>query len=268
MKKYFQKIVFFLIVLILCFLELPSSIQKSFAADSLTIREAVNRTAVATVSATNDTIQVIGFFDTGSDTGTVILSGDIEIATITAHCAPIRVHVYNGTIVSDSAFIWPGTAKPLPVANRDSLRIIRNKGVTRVDWELFMSKTNSSAPSYMRRFTKTCPITHGDTLAIGGTVTYTQDQANMVVDGVPLHPGTCVYFESLHILAVGQDLIQKLGYVHVKMWLGDHQVFNGVVPANVWVPIDFCRFDSFTITDLDIGTLDFITWTPSWNNRL
>lgn len=241
----------------------PESVTASYVPTDY--MDAILSMSTATVPATNDTIQLSGYSGTGSDTVQVLLSGDIESASIFAHCTPVRVHVYNGATISDSAFIWPGTSKTMQVTSRDSLRIVRNKGVTRVDWDLFTSKLMNSNNSYMRRFTKTCPISHGDTLAVGGTVTYTQDQANMDAAG---HSGTCVYFESLHIMTTGQDLTQKLGTVLVKMWMGDHQVYGGVVPANVWTPIDFCRFDSLTITDNNDGTLDYISWSLSWNNRL
>lgn len=206
--------------------------------------------------------------DTGTSNIRIPLGGDTYICAITAHVAGIDVFAYDkvdGTMARvDSTYIWPGTCAPLYVIGYDSL-VVTRESATRVDYNISKHPAISPAPSYMRRFTKTCPMTHGDTLAVGGTVTYTQDEANKAAHN---HAGICVYFESLHIIATGQDLTQKLGTVHVKMWMGEHQVFNGVIPANEWEPIDFCRFDSLTITDNNDGTLDYISWAVSWNNRL
>jgi len=209
-----------------------------------------------------------GSHTTGTADISIALGGDTYVCAITAHVAGVNVYAYNVVGVTetvvDSMFIWPGTSVPLYVIGYDSL-VVTRASATRVDYNLSKHPAISPSPSYMRRFTKTCPITHGDTLAVAGTVTYTQDQANMAAHP---HAGTCVYFESLHIMAVGQDLTQKLGAVQVKMWMGDHEVVNKVIPANIHVAIDYCRFDSLTITDLNVGTLNYISWAVSWNNRL
>ena len=230
-----------------------SYIENAYMTAILNMSEAVT-------PADNDTIQRFNSVETGgSDTIQVLLSNDIETATITAHCVGVKVIVFNGATVTDSAFVWPGSSFPMYVADRDSLRIIRT-GITRVDWSTSPSKLENMSPSYIRKFSKTCPIAHGDTLATG-SVTYTQDQANMAAHE---HAGTCVYFETLSIFVNGS--VGDNGRAIAKCWMGDHLVAVLPIAVNREFYTESFRFDSLTI--LVQPKISVVGWSLSWNNRL
>jgi len=258
-NKRFMALCLFVLVAITMFSLDKEAIGSYVATSYMT---AILDMSTATVPASNDTIQRCNSESTSSDTVKITLSGDIENATITTHYAPVRVHVYNGATISDSAYVKAGRSFPMFVADRDSIRVIRDDGVTRVDWVLSPSKQYALVPTKISRH-PSLAITHGDTISIGETYTYTQDQANKTSED---HSGTCVYFEELSII-VNSVRNNSAARVTMKLWLDGHLIANGSLGVGIPFVSKSWRFDSLTVvTDNFVGA-DVASLSLSWDDR-
>jgi len=203
---------------------------------------------------------------TGTSTIRVPLGSNTYVISVLAYYAPVRVHAYNqvdhvATIV-DSMYVSAGMSVPMWVSGYDSVQIIR-AGATRVTWTLSKSKYITLAPAQVMSPGTSFDITHGDTITVDETYTYTQDQANKKTAD---HSGTCVYFESI-ALTLSSVRNNSTARITLKAWLDGHLIANGSIGANAPFATNMWRFDSFTVVADNFADADVASVSVGYNSR-